>query len=122
MLDAFLAAIGIKKVLAVAGLVGGAISGGIMPGVLGALEGWWKRVLAGAASGAAIAAFAAEPLALALNRPDYVHGIALGLGLFGLSFVFKVLKAWNDFDVGGALGRVVDRLINSIGGGGSTRG
>lgn len=119
MFDAFLAGLGIKKVLAIAGLLGGAISGGVMPGVLGALGALWKRVLTGAASGAVIAAFAAEPLAVELGRPDYKTGIALGLGLFGLSFVFKVLKAWNDFDLGGTLGRLVERFT---GGSSSTRG
>lgn len=118
MIDGLLAAIGFKKALAAAGLAGGAISGGVMPGVLAAFAALWKRVACGAVCGALIAGFGAEPLALALEKPNYQAGLALGLGLFGLSFVFKVLKAWNDFDLGGALGRVIDRFI----GGNSTRG
>lgn len=118
MLDAFLAAIGVKKAIAFAGLLGGAISAGVMPGVLIALGALWKRIAAGAACGTALAGFGAEPLSQLLEKPGYVNGVALGLGLFGLSFVFKVLKAWNDFDVSGALGRLVDRFI----GGNSNRG
>lgn len=121
MLDAFLAWVGVKKALAIAGLLGGAISGGVMPGVLASLDAIWKRVLAGSACGAAIAGFGAEPLALAMTKPEYTHGIALGLGLFGLSFVFKVLKAWNDYDLSGALGKLLDRVI-SLFGGSSTKG
>lgn len=117
MLDVFLTALGIKKAVAVAGLLGGAISAGVMPGVLSALGALWKRLAAGSACGSVIAGFCAEPLALYLAKPEYMTGIALGLGLFGLSFVFKVLKAWNDFDVSGALGRLVDRFT-----GGNSKG
>lgn len=113
-LDALLAALGLKKAVLIAGLIGGAVSGGVMPGALAALDALWKRVACGAVCGAAIAGYCAAPLAEALEKPNYLSGIALALGLFGLSFVFKVLKAWNEFDLSGAIGRLVDRLIGGL--------
>lgn len=110
-MDVLLGALGLKKLVVLAGFVGGAISGGVMPGALAVLDRLWKRVLGSAVSGAAIAGFAAEPLAAALERPGYLQGIALGLGLFGLSFVFKLLKAWYDFDLGGVLSRLIGNYI-----------
>lgn len=109
-IDAFLAALGLKKLVVLAGLLGGGISAGLLPGPLALLGAWWKRLLCGAASGAVIAGFGAETLAQVLEKPNYLSGIALGLGLFGLSFVFKVLKAWNEFDLGARLGAIVDKF------------
>lgn len=110
-IDAVLAAFGLKEVVIVAGFVGGAISAMVMPGVLATVDALWKRVLGGSICGAMIAGYVAGPLVSALEKPEYLNGVALALGLFGLSFVFKLLKAWNEFDLGGALGRVIDNLI-----------
>jgi hypothetical protein len=111
-LEGVMAALGLKASTSwLAGLVGGGISAGVMPGPLAALAAAWKRIVVGAACGCAIAGFGAEPLAIALERPQYLQGVALGLGLFGLSAVFKLLKAWNDFDLGGVIGRIVDKLL-----------
>lgn len=114
MLDAALAAVGLKKLVVLAGLLGGCISGGVMPGPLSILGALWKRLACGALCGGVIAGFGAVPLAEALEKPGYLSGIALGLGLFGLSFVFKLLKAWNDFDLGAALGAFVNRWTGGI--------
>lgn len=108
-IDTALAALGLKKLVVLAGLLGGGISAGLLPGPLAALGALWKRAVCGAVSGAVIAGFCAEPLSQALEKPNYLSGIALGLGLFGLSFVFKLLKAWNEFDLGATLGKIIDK-------------
>jgi hypothetical protein len=107
-IDAVLAALGLKKLAVLAGLLGGGISAGLLPGPLALLGALWKRLACGAISGAIIAGFGAVPLSEALDKPNYLSGIALGLGLFGLSFVFKLLKAWNEFDLGATLGKIID--------------
>jgi hypothetical protein len=115
MLETLFSALGLKKVVVLAGLLGGAISGGIMPGPLAVLQALWARVATGAVCGSVLAGYGAQPLLFALDRPDtYLPGAALGLGLFGLSFAFKVMKAWNEFDLGGTLGRLIDKLMEKI--------
>ena len=109
MLESILSAIGLKKAAVLAGFVGGAISGAILPGPFGAMQYWWARVLAGATCGSAIGGYFAGPVARYLERPDDFNGIAFGLGMIGLSFAFKVIKTWNDFDLGGALGRLLNK-------------
>lgn len=96
---------------AIAGLFGGGISGGLLPGPLALLDKLWKRVVLGAVCGCVLAAYAAQPLAAALERPEYLRGVGLGLGLFGLSFAFKLMEAWNAFDARDTLRRVVDKLL-----------
>jgi len=114
-IETALSALGLKKAVVLAGLLGGAISGGIMPGPLDALRTLWARVATGAVCGSVLAAFGAQPILLALDRPDtYLQGVALGLGLFGLSFAFKLMKAWSEFDLGGVLGRLIDKLMEKI--------
>lgn len=100
-----------KKAVLLAGMFGGGISGGVMPGALASLQSIWIRIGCGAICGAAIAAFGADPMSRALARPDYLEGVALCLGLFGLSFTIKVLKAWNDFDFSGKLDKLIDIFI-----------
>lgn len=112
-IDTVLAALGLKKLVVMAGLLGGGISAGLLPGPLSVLGALWKRVVCGAISGAVFAGYCAEPLSQFLEKPNYLSGIALGLGLFGLSLVFKLLKAWNEFDLGATLGKIVDKWIGS---------
>lgn len=113
-MDNFLIWWAAKKGILLAGMFGGGISGGLMNGALVAIGSVWGRVTCGAICGAAIATFGAAPLAKALERPDYLEGVALCLGLFGLSFVFKVLKAWNDFDLSSTLTKIIDAAIGRI--------
>ena len=113
-LESLLSALGLKKAVTLAGLAGGAISGLLLPGPLAAINWLWLRVTLGAVCGAGIAGYGAAPLTAALEKPDYLQGIALGLGLFGLSFTFKVLKTWNDFDLGSALVQLKDNLIGRL--------
>lgn len=113
-IESVLAWLGLKKVVVIAGLFGGGISAAVLPGPLVVLTKTWTRVLIGAVCGAAIAGFGAAPLAAELGKPDYLPGIALGCGLFGLSFVFKVLKAWEQFDLGATLQKVIDKLLGRV--------
>ena len=114
MLESILSALGLKKATVLAGLLGGAISGAVMPGPLAALQAIWARALAGAACGSVLAGYGAQPLAQVLEKPDYLQGVALGLGLFGLSFAFKVITAWNDFDLSTTLKQLVDKLLGRL--------
>ena len=114
MIDNVLLWLGLKKAVVIAGIIGGAISAGVMPGALAALNGMWQRMLCGAIAGGAIAGYGAEPLSRALDRPDYLQGVAIGLGLFGLSFVFKVLKTWNEFDIANKLDKLIDGFLGRI--------
>lgn len=114
-LESLLSALGLKKAVAAAGMVGGVISGAILPGPLAALKSLALRTLAGGFCGAAIAWFCAGPAAAWLDRPDDVEGVAFCLGFAGLSIAFKCISTWNDFDLGG----LVSRLINNRTGGNS---
>jgi len=98
-MEAWLSAFGLKKAVLLAGFLGGAISGGLLPGPLSVLSHPLVRALVGGFCGMGIAAHGAQPLAQWLDRPDSVEGVAIGLGLFGLSFSFKVMHAWNDLDL-----------------------
>lgn len=113
-MDAIFGLLGLKKAVVVAGAVGGAISGATLPGPLTILAQVWKRMFAGAICGAGFAGYGAEPLAAALERPNYIMGIALATGLLGLSFFFKLLKAWNDLDLSAAVKTLVDNLIGKL--------
>ncbi len=115
MIESLLSAIGLKQAAVLAGLVGGAISGAILPAPSFALLALWARASAGGVCGAAIGGYCAGPVAAWLGRPDDFNGIAFGLGLVGLSFAFKVIKTWNDFDIGGA----ITAILNKRTGGGS---
>lgn len=100
ILEAALQFLGLKKLPFLAGLLGGAISAGVMPGPLAALTSHLVRMTCGALCGGIIAGYGAEPLALAFQRPEYSNGIAFGLGFVGLSFFFKVLGGLNSVDFG----------------------
>lgn len=114
-IESILSAFGLKKAVVLAGALGGAISGALLPGPLALLEALWLRVVAGAAAGSVLAGFGAQPVLLALEKPDsYLQGVALGIGLVGLSFVFKVAKAWNDFDLSAVFAKVVDKFTGRI--------
>lgn len=114
-IETALSALGLKKAVLLAGMLGGLISGAVLPGPLAVLEAWWLRSVTGAVAGSVLAGFGAEPVLLALDKPDtYLQGVALAIGLVGLSFVFKVAKAWNDFDLSTALGKLVDKLMGRI--------
>lgn len=115
-LESILSALGLKKAVVLAGMFGGAISGALLPGPLVILEALWLRLVAGLACGGLLAGYGAETVTRALDKPDsYLHGVAIGIGLVGLSIVFKVAKAWNDFDLGGALVQLKDKLLGRIG-------
>lgn len=108
MLESILSAVGLNKSAMLAGLIGGGIAGGVLPGPLAALM-WYWRILVGAVCGSAIGGYCAGPLSNALGRPGDFNGIAFGLGLAGLAFAFKVIKTWNDLDLGGALARLINQ-------------
>lgn len=114
-IETCLSALGLKKAVLLAGMLGGAISGAVLPGPLAVLEAWWLRTVTGAAAGSVLAGYGAQPVLAALEKPDsYLQGVALAIGLVGLSMVFKVAKAWNDFDLSTTLGKVVDKFLGRI--------
>lgn len=104
-MEALLSAFGLKKAVLLAGFLGGAISGGLLPGPLSVLARPAVRAMVGGCCGLGIAAYGAMPLALWLHRPDSVEGVAIGLGLFGLSFAFKVIRAWNELDLASVINK-----------------
>lgn len=113
MLATLLQLFGLKQVPFFAGLVGGAISGAILPGPLAAISSLIVRIGCGSLCGGFISGYCAEPLAAALSKPDYLPGIAIGVGFAGLSFFFKVLSAWNALDLSAILARVIDNFTRS---------
>ncbi len=116
VLEAVLAWMLLKSPVLAAGFAGGVISAGILPGPLAVLTRLWTRLMCGAAAGTVIAGFGAEWVAAELGKPENVNGCALALGIFGLSFVFKLLKAWNEFDLGGVVGKLVDKITERVAG------
>lgn len=112
MLETLLLLVGIDRGVLIAGMVGGAISASFMSHAEPSPV--WRRLSIGALTGGCIAGFAAEPLSKELHRPEYLQGVALGLGVFGLSFISKVLKAWNEFDLSGTLAKVIEIILGRI--------
>jgi hypothetical protein len=98
-MEALLSALGLKKAVVLAGLVGGAISGGIMAGPLAMLQNIVVRIAVSAICGAGLAGYGADTIAGWLERPGAVQGVALGLGLFGLSTTLKIITAVQAFDL-----------------------
>lgn len=97
-MESLLSLLGLKSVT-LAGLLGGGISGGLLPGPISALRTVAARVQVGALCGGVLAHYGAAPLAAELGRADFVDGVGLMLGLFGLTFALKLIVFAQEFDL-----------------------
>lgn len=110
MLDSLLFALGLKKVAVLAGAFAGAIGGVLMPGPsLAAFSRVWARVLLGACFGGAAAGWGSAPIAGWIGHPDYLGLISFCLGLWALSFAFKIHEAINAYDFGKLFDKILGR-------------
>jgi uncharacterized membrane protein len=99
MIDQLAAALGTKKLIMVAGLVGAVIS----LKFVSEIDSWWSRITL-VICGTAVASYATPALGEFLSVSERVEsGMAFAIGLFGMSFAGAVLTAFKEAKLGEAI-------------------